>query len=266
LDTPISILAPATQIVVESPSGGEPLWATAVVAITAALLGSVVGGYASFKANESLELSRRRARAQVRRKAKLYTPIRMELVALREACASGTHLDYWLIVRDDPPPVINRPASLHLWKDLVEDGRAATAVSTTIRALLDQVDRAADNLNEEVLEARRTFATRAPLILASLDYQPSIINWVETDTANLLNGDFDDLNVLGSGLGNDEAPDAVQERFREIWEEDAEVQTHLTRVHRTDNTLRESLDKAIDALDNAMRRIADKYENESPHD
>jgi hypothetical protein len=66
----IDILAAAQQITVKTPDG-DPLWATAVVAISAALLGSLVGGYASFKANEALELSRRRARAQIRRKAKI---------------------------------------------------------------------------------------------------------------------------------------------------------------------------------------------------
>jgi hypothetical protein len=156
-DALLAFLTALPQIRVEVPKG-DPLWATAAVAIVAALLGSIVGGYASFRANYAMELARRRARAQVRRKAKIYTPIRSELLALREACARGVHMDYWLIVRGIPPGVIRKPASLHIWKDLVNDGRAGTAASKRIAALLDHVDACAETLNQQVLSARTLFA------------------------------------------------------------------------------------------------------------
>jgi hypothetical protein len=235
------------------------------VAISAALLGSLVGGYASFKANEALELSRRRARAQIRRKAKIYTPIRLELIALRDAWTSGIHLGTWLIVREEPPPLVRRPASLHLWKDLSEDGRAATAASTTIRSLLDRIDECADTLNQEVSEARAVFGERAIAILSDLGETPHIVNWVESDTAKLLRDDFDGLSLFGGGFGA-EVPSDVQKRFRQLWSNDAIVQSRTADVRRVDTALKEALDRAIAALDEAMQRIANKYEKESPHD
>jgi hypothetical protein len=253
------VLAAARAIKVEVPPG-DPLWATAVVAVLAALLGAAVGGYASFRASEALEIRRRRARSQIRRKAKIYTPIRQELLALREAWQTGSHMGTWLIVRDEPPPVIHRPASLHLWKDLVEDGRAMTAVSHKVKGLLDQVDVCADALNREVLAARETFAERGVAILATLGQEPRVQNWVETDTGALLRGHFEDLNIIYS------VPDDLRGRFIALWESDPAVADRTAGVHEVDVALRTALDAAIAELGDAMQRIAEKYENESPRD
>lgn len=253
--------SPTVKLVVR---GGDPLWATAAVAVVAALLGSVVGGYSSFRANEALELRRRRARAQIRRKAKIYTPIRAELVALRDACESGVHFGHWLIVREEPPPVMRRPASLHLWKDMVEDGRAVTATSKKVRQLLDEVDSRADALNHEVMEARPVFAERGEALFASLGRTPVITNWVESDTADLLRGRFDDLNLLGSHF--EPAPPEIRERFVELWRADRVASDRTAEVLQADSELRKALNNALAELERAMQRIADKYESESPRD
>ena len=126
------LLAAVMRNVTVNVPGGDPFWQTAIVAVVAALLGSLVGGYASFRASEALEQRRREARAKIRRKAKVYTPIRSELLELQAARDQNAVFDSRGIIREPPPPYINPAASLHLWKDLVDDGRALTAVSETI--------------------------------------------------------------------------------------------------------------------------------------
>jgi hypothetical protein len=91
-----------------------------------------------------------------------------------------------------------------------------------------------------------------------------VINWVETDTGNLLQGNYDDLNLLGSIPGP--PPAEVRDRFVALWTADLAVGQQTSKVRRADAALRESLDKAIEGLDHAMRRIAEKYEYESPED
>jgi hypothetical protein len=234
------------------------------VAVLAALLGAAVGGYASFRANEALELRRRRARSQVRRKAKIYTPIRQELINLRDDCEGGRHLGYWRIVRENPPPVLRRPASLHLWKDLVEDGRAMTAASNEVRRLLDQVDVCVDNLNSEVLASRDLFLARGRDIATRLGYPPTIVNWVETDTGPLLQGQFDDLNILRTGAG--EPTPELRDRFIELWNADEDIAERTASAKRVDDALRNAIDAAVGELDRSMQRIAGRYEHEAERD
>jgi hypothetical protein len=74
---------------------------TACVAVLAALLGAGVGGYASFKGSDALESKRRTARSMIRRKAKVYTPIREELIELRESQQIGRIYNYWGIQREE---------------------------------------------------------------------------------------------------------------------------------------------------------------------
>lgn len=61
------------------------------------------------------------------------------------------------IIRRPSPPFVNPAASLHLWKDLVDDGRPLTAASETIRDALNEVDGLADKLNEQLAETRAVF-------------------------------------------------------------------------------------------------------------
>lgn len=127
--TALLLFAIDRQDVIVNTPGGDPFWQTAVVAVGAALLGSLVGGFASFRASEALEQRRREARTKIRRKAKVYTPIRSELLELQEARKRGAVFDSRGILREPPPPYVNPAASLYRWKDLVDDGRALTAAS-----------------------------------------------------------------------------------------------------------------------------------------
>ena len=73
-------------------SCGERWWVTSAVAVGAALLGSFGGAVGLYYASVVLEDRRRKALSEIRRKAKVYTPIREELIALRRAIAEDRHL------------------------------------------------------------------------------------------------------------------------------------------------------------------------------
>lgn len=246
--------------------GGASFWQTTVVPVGAALLGSAVGGYASFRANETLEQRRRQTRAKIRRKAKVYTPIRSELVALHTAREAGEHFGYWGIVREPPPGVLRTPASLHLWKDLVEDGRSLTAASEQIRRDLDEVDALADVFNDQLQETRAVFQERGAELLAEIGEEPRIQNWVEADTPALLRGQFDDLNIIGAGTEDVEMSAERRDEFGTAWRADRAVAEATQKMLAVDTALGSAVEQAIGDLEAAMRRIAKKYESESPND
>jgi hypothetical protein len=261
------LLAAVTRDITVNTPGGDPFWQTAIVAVGAALLGSLVGGYATFRASEALEQRRRKARAKIRRKAKVYTPIRLELLKLQAARERGAVFDSRGIIREPPPPYIHPAASLHLWKDLVDDGRALTAASETIREALNEVDALADKLNEQVSETCQVFAERSEVIFSSIGAETSIINWIESDMPKLLAYEFDDLNVTGAGLPGDEGMNN-QERtdFESMWKEDEAITRATEDTLQIDVELGRAIDSAVRRLEEAMLRIGKKYEEESPKD
>lgn len=261
------LLAAVARDVTVNVPGGDPFWHTAIVAVGAALLGSLVGGYATFRASEALEQRRREARAKIRRKAKVYTPIRLELLELQAARERGAVFDSRGIIREPPPPYINPAASLHLWKDLVDDGRALTAASETIREALDEVDALADKLNDQVSETREVFAERSEEIFASIGAETSIVNWIETDMPKLLTYEFDDLNVTGAGLpGDGGMTDQERTNFESRWKEDEAISQATKATLQVDGELGRAIDIAVRRLEEAMLRIGKRYEEESPKD
>jgi hypothetical protein len=264
--TAFLVTAAARNVTVNAP-GGTPFWQTAVVAVGAALLGSLVGGYATFRASEALEQRRREARAKIRRKAKVYTPIRLELLELQAARKRGDVFDSRGIIRKPPPPFIFPAASLHLWKDLVDDGRALTAASETIREALNEVDALADRLNEQVSETREVFEERSEDIFASIGAETSIVNWIETDMPKLLTYEFDDLNVTGAGLPGDGGMGTeARLNFESMWKEDEAISRATEATLQIDAELGRAIDVAVSRLEEAMLRIGKKYEEESPRD
>lgn len=263
----IDLLAAAAQDITVNVPGGDSFWQTAIVAVGAALLGSAVGGYASFRANEALEQRRREARAKIRRKAKVYTPIRSELMRLQEARERGAAFDPRRIIREKPPAYLHPAASLHLWKDLVEDGRSLTAASKTIRDALNKVDELADAFNQQLKRTWEVFGNRGEAVLNSIGQETSLVNWVETDTPAFLRGEFDDLQVTGVGLpGDAEFSSEDQKSFEEAWKGDEEIERATQEMLKIDTALGAALTDAIEKLEAAMLRIAKKYEKESPND
>lgn len=255
----------APHVTVNTPSG-DPFWVTAGVALASALLGAAVGGYASFRANEALEIRRREARAMIRRKAKVYTPIREELVSLQAALASGNHLGYRGILREVPQQQTMRPVPvLALWADMVEDGRAQTSASTTVRELLDRVERHVDAFNAVLEEKRVIIEERGDAVLGALGGSPAIQNWIDSDLEHLVRDQFDELSLLNSGLEGHPAFNHPSE-FVEAWKRDEAGQSAIRAVREAEAALTDSVSAAIEELNAAMTRIANRYEHESPED
>lgn len=263
MSVPASLVRHGTQVIVQQ-KGGEPAWLTAVIAVGSALLGSTVGGYASFRASEAMEIRRRRARAQLRRKAKVYADPH------RAAGASGSQkegriLGYWGIMREPPPGVMRQPASIYHWRQLVEDGRAQTAASDRVRDLLNTVEARVDRINGLAVKLKEVFTERAEAILAELGESPKIQNWVDSDVEEMVAGRFDDLGLLGTRYG-EAVSDHVAEKFEATWKADEAIREVLEEARQADRDLAAALDTAIAELDRAMRSIARRYEHESPKD
>jgi hypothetical protein len=190
----------------------------------------------------------------------------LELLELQAARERGAVFDSRGIIREPPPPYIHPAASLHLWKDLVDDGRALTAASETIREALNEVDALADKLNEQVSETCQVFAERSEVIFSSIGAETSIINWIESDMPKLLAYEFDDLNVTGAGLPSDEGMNNQARTDFDMWKEDEAI-TRATEVTlQIDMELGRAIDIAVRRLEEAMLRIGKKYEEESPKD
>lgn len=259
---PIAAAALTPQVHI---SNGAPLWATAAVAIAAALLGSVVGGLASYQVNVSLENRRREARTKIRRKAKIYTPIRDELVAMRDAVQDGRVLRG--IAREEPPrrTMLMAP-TLYLWSDLVRDGRAATSASTKVAERLTKLDDAADALNEAIKDMTQRFEERGPKISSRFGLTPTVNNWIHSDYLKLFQQEYDDLYLIGRGPGGTQPDAATADAFIQAWERDDVVRTARDSVEQTLDTFKSSLDLALNEVEDAMQRIAKKYELESARD
>jgi hypothetical protein len=165
---------------------GEQWWVTASVAVGAALLGSFAGAAGLYYASAALEGRRRKALSEIRRKAKVYTPIREELVALQRAIAENRHLGYRGILRERPDYQTLRPAPvLAIWRELVEDGRANTMASPRVRAVLDRVDECADALNGVCGTAQATFKERGDAISQESGFSPAVTNWHSSEFETL---------------------------------------------------------------------------------
>jgi hypothetical protein len=93
------------------------------------------------------ERRRRKALSEIRRKAKVYTPIREELIALRRAIAEDRHLSDGVHRKRSDNQWPRDAPLLVIWREYVEDGRANTMASPSIREVLGRVEGATDVFN-----------------------------------------------------------------------------------------------------------------------
>jgi hypothetical protein len=240
----------------------EPWYVTAGVAIGAALLGSIIGAVSTYRLNVTLDKRSRLARAEIRRKAKVYTPIRAELLALRESMAQDKHIaSFQGILREDRGyKTMMQPPELYLWRGYVEDGRATFSASAHIRNALNDVDKRADAFNVALQHAEEVFQEHGDVILARLDVKPPWVNWAQSEASLLVRHRFDQLF---SGPGPDNRLNApTLQGFTEAWVNDADIGAVSRDLADKKAALQESLDAAIAELEKAMSRIAKKHENE----
>jgi hypothetical protein len=255
---------------------GSPIWMTAVVAFGAAMLGAVIGAFATYRANVALDDRARTARAAIRRKAKIYTPLRIEVVDLRD----------WLL--NNPAPfrpigvelepewrrAYRRWPSPFLWVEMKEDGRAVTA-SSRVREVMEDVLLEIECFNA----ALEDVAQRLEVILRRAS--EAVMPDVSLPKGDLLS-DISDL-LLGrkawplwyveanyADYENEEDAEAAQREIRQQIRNRVEGDPAFTEVRKKAQAAREALagklQSAINVLDETMETIARKYEKEPPED
>jgi hypothetical protein len=244
-------------------------WVTASVAVGSALLGSFLGAAGTYRASVSLEGRRRKALSEIRRKAKVYTPIREELVALQRAIAEDRHLGHRGVLRERPQVQTWRPAPVFvIWREFTEDGRANTMASERVRAALNQVDEAVNSLNATLAEAQATFKERGETIAQETGYSPQVTNWYDSEFGSLLRRGLRKSEVFTNPLTEGPAappPTTLtpqQEAFVQRWEADETVRDSATHLEEAEQAMSDATTAAIGELDAAMKRIADRYEHE----
>lgn len=258
----------ALTLLATSERGGDPAWVTAGVAASSVVLGALVGGFASYGANVALENRRRKARAAVRRKAKVYTPLRAELRGLREALEKDEHLQ-WKIGRTEPDQRgFDQGPRFYRWDQLVADGRATTSASQAVRVRIEAVGAAIDGFNRSLEKATEVFSTVGrPLYTDVMGKELSLVEWPHVgDRAEVIRDTGDVWGLFGVGNAEREQNKSAAAEFRERFTAIPEVQQARESVASTDRTLLFSIEAAVSELEAAMERIAERYEKEELED
>jgi hypothetical protein len=250
-------------------------WVTASVAVGSALLGSGFGAVGSYYASVVLEDRRRKAVSAIRRKAKVYTPIREELIALRRAIAEDRHLSEGVRLKRSENQWPRNAPLLVIWREFVEDGRANTTASPNVREALERVEGATDVFNLALKATRSTFDERSDAIVERSGFTPDYPHQLRREFEALYrhgarNARIFRIHPSPSNPHRDvspltslpELPTQEQEAFVSLWEGDEAVRDAATKLGETECGLNEAAESAIAVLDEAMKRIADKYEHE----
>lgn len=260
------LLGAMTETIIEvNGSDGDPWWITAIVAVGAALLGATVGGFASFFANERLERKRRTARAAVRRKAKVYTPTRHELLALGDAIDKDDHLRSGIAVTPPEARSHGRGPAAFRWREMKTDGRALTAASGRVRSALDEVDDAIERFNAERASAMGVIDVRGrELFAAAMGAPTTLVHWVHGDELVLaVRGRIEESHLFSFDNERRESQAAQINTFARTFAEDPRVRDATRKLTAEEARLRASLADAVRELEAAMGRIAARYEGEA---
>ena len=238
---------------------------TAVVAAASAILGAITGGIASFKANVALDNRRRRARAAIRRKAKVYTPLRAESIALSRAMDQDEHFAWGIDTKERNPEWPDKGPVWRLWPALKEDGRAATAAS---RKIVRALDRAEEDIAH--FEGKRM---QAFSVLAEVGYetyekivgeQMTIVNAFDSGTALLEVFRNEDGEVWYPFQRT--AGEAHFGALRASLNANARVQGLRETLEASNLRLRAGIATAIDELEAGIASIARRHEMEEVED
>ncbi len=259
------MIAAAAHTIVNLKESSPDVSITAIVAASAAILGAVVGGYASYRANLALEVRRRRMRVAIRRKAKVYTPLRGELIKLSRELQKDAHLQYGIKTEQRDPQYPDRGPSWRLWRSLNEDGRAATSASRLVAERLDAVEGAIDRLEARRDEAFSTLAEVGDLTYTEVvGESPTVVNAWDNGTALLevLRDETDEVWYPWQRTPG--VPHFVELRAK--FNASDEVRAVRMRLSESDGNLREQVDNAAAALDAGIAMIARKYELEEVED
>lgn len=243
-------------------SGATPWYVTAAVATGAAGLGAVVGGIASHVSDVRLAARDRRFRAAVRRKSKVYVPLKLELQQLREAIGDNRHFNWGIDRSGDARRHPNEPVFVH-WGTLVEDGRALFAVSTKVRERMEALADAVERFERIRVESGEVFETVGRPLYGELTGNRQFHTSFGGHAMGEVVRDRDEL-WRDWTFGN---PDTSNFReFRERFNADENVQGARASARAGEEALLRAMDDAEHALDDGIARISRREEKEVPKD
>lgn len=245
---------------------GQPgIATTAIVAAGSAVVGAVAGGLASFKANVALDARRRRARAAIRRKAKVYTPLRAELIALERAMGENEHFVWGIDTKERDPEWPQRGPGWRLWPRLTEDGRAATAASRTIVCSLNHVEREISQFEEARQGAFSLLDEVGGAIYEEIVGEAmTIVNAWDSGTALLeVFKDLDDETWYPFQRTKGESQ---FDEIRTAFNANSRIVSMREQLTERDSQLRVAVSAAIKDLESGMTTIARKHELEEVED
>jgi hypothetical protein len=251
----------------QAQSAPTPVWLTAVIAAGSAVFGALAGGYATYRANLALEVKRRTARVAIRRKAKVYTPLRAHLLELQHATEQDAHLDRGVArVRPNNKGHPRDPA-FWLWEDLVADGRGLTSPSRTVAQRLDAVGPAIDALNQALEASDEIFCRHGRPAYEQLTGRKLLMGWPAGRRAEVIR----DREGLWDLFGRPFVPEndrsvEMNEAFRAHLAGQPDVTQVRARVIEAERVLAGAASQALQALEEAMRRTAERYEQEQPEE
>jgi len=237
----------------------QPVWMTVVIASGSAVVGAVVGGVATYLASSRLEKRLRTARAAIRRKAKIYTPLRSDLRDLLSYLESSDRL-----TRIDTEPWARRRyggLTFATWEEMKEDGRDLTLAKKPAEAMA-KVAAAIDAFNQEF---DRGEVLAKEITREALKAHPDA-NHDWPSAPNLWR--FIDHSIQPHEVGIETRPGEpadsrtprVHQEVVALIERDPRTTSLVASVSTAIDDLRASLRAAIKTLEESMKAIANRYE------
>jgi hypothetical protein len=250
---------------------GLSLLVSTIILIAATLLGVAVGGLVSYRVSVALDNRAREARAAIRRKAKLYTPLRREALALASELEDQAQL---FSVRTED--AFGSAPSFLLWEDMKHDGRAASAAAS-VRETMDGLTATIQTYNDAVQSADA--ALDAPVEPFQRELNPkwqgggSVSSYALAEMvlpapsvrerppgASLLAVD------ITATPERKQQRDRLAKRLLRDVETDASFSAAKAAVLAAREALLRQIQTSVAILDQAMRNIAKKYEREPRED
>jgi hypothetical protein len=237
----------------------QPVWATVVIAAGSAVVGALAGGVATYKASSRLEKKLRDARAAIRRKAKIYSPLRSDLRDLLDNLESPNALRR---IETEPWPRY-RFGGLYFtaWEEMKEDGRALTLGKRPAKAMAT-VATAIALFNEEF---ERNQALAVQITRQALDSHPEANHdWQGApDLRHFIDNSIEPHEVgivRVAGEPGESRDTRVHGELVALIGSDQRTKGLVEGISKTLDSLKASLGMAITTLEGSMKAIATKYE------
>ena len=242
---------------------GTPEIVVGLVGVAGALLGAVVGGALSYWGSIALQKRAQRGRAAIRRKAKLYTPLRAQLIELLGHLEDPDRYNLEIQTEGEVPQTVKPRPYFTLWSEMVEDGRSVS-VSNSIRDSIERSVFAINAFNSTLSELQSTveeIGLEAYRRVMAEDLR--LMYWASSGGANAVMQEREDLDLFWDDRHQNLENEA---RIRSLIYEDARIVAARRKMLSSDAQLKSALRGSVDDLESAMERIARRYEHEPAED